>query len=81
MDLFRELDTGREDEGEARTSPGEDIAEKGVVICYERRLEIRLGTGVVLEGRTLGAHLWGRFLVQVDDTTWRRRLVRGDVIM
>lgn len=40
-----------------RASPGEDIAEKGIVVCYERGLEIRLGTGVVLEGRSLGTHL------------------------
>ena len=75
MDLFRKpiLQRGGKGEfGRVRASPGEDIAEKGIVICYERGLEIRLGIGVVLEGRTLGAHLGPRFLVRVGsfaDTT------------
>lgn len=51
--------------GRGERFTGEDIAEKGIVICYERGLEIRLGIGVVLEGRTLGAHLGPRFLVRV----------------
>lgn len=78
-DLFQSLRAeveGRREVGEPKASPGEDITEKGIVVCYERGFEIGLGTGVVLEGRNVGAHLGLRLLVRVrsfDDTISDRK--------
>lgn len=59
MDLCRALG----EVGGPGASPGEDVAEKGIVVCYQRGLKLGLGTGVVLEGRSLGTHLEPRFPV------------------
>lgn len=53
MDFFRKLRLERESKGEfgrARASPGEDIAEKSIVIFYEWARETRLSTGCCEEG-------------------------------
>lgn len=75
-DLFRSLRAEVEARRELKASPGEDITEIGIVICYERGFEIGLSTGIVLEGRSLGAHLGLRLLVRVgsfDDTISERK--------
>lgn len=44
--------------------PGEDIAEKGIVVGDEGRIKCRLGIGIMLEGRCFGGHIGRDFLLR-----------------
>lgn len=73
----------RREVGQPNSSPGEDITEIGIVVCYERGFEIGLGTGIVLEGWSLGAHLGLQLLVRVGsfgDTISERKACQRQCI-